>query len=87
MKPVAPTLEEALRGAVNTAIHQRSEVPCAPANWIEQAQAALDAEDEGAISVCADTILLAHAQCRADFDVKGWLFDLRNAHDAAQRGR
>jgi len=73
------SVEDALRCAILTAKHQPGEVPKAPAGWVEQAQQALDGNDEGRISVAADAILLAHAQYRADFDIKGWLYDLRNA--------
>jgi len=76
--PTVTTLESALRCAVITAIERHSQVPAAPLGWVEQAQAALDAGDTAAMSICADTILLAHSQYRAEFDVKGWLFDLRN---------
>ena len=85
--PAAITLESALRCAVITATEQRREVPEVPDGWVEQAQAALDASDEAAMSVCADTILLAHSQYRAEFDVKGWLFDLRNVCFEANRIR
>lgn len=73
------SVEDALRCAVLTAQEQPGQVPEAPAGWLQQAQEALDAEDEGRISIAADTILLAHCQYRADFDIKGWLFDLRRA--------
>lgn len=78
------SVEDALRSAVRTAQEQPGQAPAAPQGWVEQAQAALDEEDEGRISVAADTILLAHSQYRADFDIKGWLYDLRNAVRAAR---
>jgi len=74
-----PTMEEALTCAVETAKEQPGQVPEAPAGWIEQAQAALDSEDEAQVAACAETIVRAHSQYKADFDVKGWLFDLRQA--------
>jgi len=40
-----PTIEEALRCAVATAKEQPGEVPACPANWINQAQAALESGD------------------------------------------
>lgn len=73
------TVEDALRCAVRTAQEQPGQVPEAPPGWIELAQAALDDEDGSKISIAADTILLAHAQFRAEFDIRGWLYDLRNA--------
>lgn len=85
--PDVITLESALRCAVITATEQRHEVPEAPDGWGEQAQAAIDTGDEVAMSICADTILLAHSQYRAEFDVKGWLFDLRNVCFEASRIR
>ena len=78
------SVEDALRSAVRTAQEQPGQVPVAPQGWVEQAQAALDVEDEGRISVAVGTILLAHSQYRADFDIKGWLYDLRNAVSAAR---
>ena len=74
-----PSLEDALRSAVSTAQEQPGQVPAAPLGWVKEAQAALEAEDAASISIAVDTILLAHAQYRADFDIKGWLYDLRNA--------
>ncbi len=74
------TLDEALRCAVNTAKEQPGEVPERTPDWIERAQAALEAEDEDAILACANEIRNAHSQYRADFDVKGWLYDLRLVH-------
>lgn len=68
-----------LRSAVRAAQEQPGQVPAVPQGWVEQARAALDAEDAGRISIAVDTILLAHSQYRADFDIKGWLYELRNA--------
>lgn len=85
MKPVIPSIEDALRCAVDTATHQRHEVPNAPGGWILRANAALHDEDEAAMKLAADDILAAHGQYRADFDVKGWLFDLRNAVAATRK--
>lgn len=69
----------ALQCALTTLNEQPREVPAAPAGWAVKAQAALDGADSDQILVCAGEILSAHAQYRAEFDVKGWLFDLRNA--------
>ncbi|MGA3979020.1 hypothetical protein ACI2UK_24495 [Ralstonia nicotianae] len=78
------TVGDALRSAVLTVQEQPNQVPEAPPGWLQQAQAALDDEDDGRISIAADTILLAHRQYRADFDIMGWLYDLRNAVRAAR---
>jgi hypothetical protein len=81
----------ALSCAVDTGRDQPRDVPAAPASWVAEAQAALESKDPVRVRACADAILSAHSQYRADFDVKGWLFDLRNAvrsapaHDAAAR--
>ena len=75
----AISVEDALRCAVLTAQEQPGQVPAVPAGWIEQAKEALDEESEGKISICTDSILLAHAQYRADVDINGWLHDLRTA--------
>ena len=69
----------ALRCAVQTAQEQPREVPEAPAGWVAKAQAAVDTNNEEQVQACAREILSAHSQYRAEFDVKGWLFDLRNA--------
>lgn len=74
------TLDEALRCAVDTAKEQPAEVPERAPDWIERAQTALDAEDAEAILACANEIRKAHSQYRAEFDVKGWLYDLRLVH-------
>jgi hypothetical protein len=79
MQPVVPPLDEALRGAVETAKYQRFEVPELPDGWIVQTEKALDLADPVAMAASADQILAVHSQYRADFDVKGWLFDLRLA--------
>lgn len=71
------TLESALRDAVNTAQEQPAQVPQRKADWISRAQAALDAGDMKEIRACADEIRLAHSQYHADFDEKGWLYELR----------
>lgn len=70
---------DALRCAVLTAQEQPGQVPEAPSGWLQQAQDALDAQDVGRINTAVDAVLRAHNQYRADFDIKGWLFDLRNA--------
>jgi hypothetical protein len=69
----------ALRCAVQTAQEQPREVPAAPEGWLARAQHAVDTENDDQIQACAGEILRAHSQYRAEFDVKGWLFDLRNA--------
>lgn len=71
------TLEDALRCAVLTASEERAEVPEAPAGWAARAQAALDTEDAAEILDCATQIAMVHSQYSADWDHKGWLFDLR----------
>ena len=78
-----PTIEEALRCAVATAKEQPSEVPARSSGWIEQADATLESGDAVSILNCANAIRRAHVQYRADFDLKGWLYDLRNAHHVA----
>lgn len=78
--PRIPNVEDALCCAVTTAIEEPREVPAAPTGWLEQALTALKTGDAEQISVCVDTVLLAHSQYRAAFDVRGWLFDLRNAN-------
>lgn len=79
MRPVIPPLDEALRCAVETAKFQRSEVPELQEGWIANAESAINIDDQAAMAASADEILTAHIQYRADFDVKGWLFDLRLA--------
>jgi hypothetical protein len=73
------SVADALRCAVQTAQEQPREVPAAPAGWRAKAQAALDNKNHEQVQACASEILSAHSQYRAEFDVKGWLFDLRNA--------
>lgn len=73
------SVADALRCAIQTAQEQPREVPEAPAGWAAAAQTALDAGDAEQIQACADQILRAHGQYRAEFDIKGWLYDLRNA--------
>jgi len=77
------TIADAIRCAIQTAQEQPREVPAAPAGWVDVAQAALDGGDALQIRAAADVILSAHSQYRAEFDVKGWLYDLRNAVHAA----
>lgn len=69
----------ALQCAVQTFTEHPRQVPSAPIGWAAKAQAALDSGDNAKIEKYADEILSAHSPCRADVDVKGWLFDLRNA--------
>lgn len=73
------SVHDALNGALQTAHEQPREVPAVPDGWAAKAQAALDSQDAEQIQVCAREILASHSQYRAEFDVKGWLFDLRNA--------
>lgn len=73
------SVADALRSAVQTAQEQPREVPAAPEGWLVNAQRALETENDAQIQACAGEILRAHSQYRAEFDVKGWLFDLRNA--------
>lgn len=70
---------DALRCAVQTAQEQPREVLVVPAGWLAKARAAVDNKNDEQVHACASEILSAHAQYRAEFDVKGWLFDLRNA--------
>ncbi|KVD92933.1 hypothetical protein WS63_07820 [Burkholderia stagnalis] len=78
------SIEDALRGAVHTAEEQPRELPAVPHGWLLQAKAALAAEDQAGIRIAADTILMAHSQYRAESDIKGWLYELRNAVRAAR---
>ncbi|MCE3605427.1 hypothetical protein LXA47_17720 [Massilia sp. P8910] len=74
------TVEAALRSpAVLTAQEQPGQLPDAPGGWLEGAKAALDVEDKDQISVEAHTIVRAHTLYLAQPEIKGWLFDLRNA--------
>jgi len=82
--PNIVSVADALRCAVLTAQEQPGQVPEAPPGWMQQAQDALEAEDDGRINIAANTIMRAHGQYRAEFDIKGWLYDLRNA---ARAGR
>ena len=71
-------LHSALACALLTLEDQPIELPEVPEGWAARAQKALDSYDNDAIIFCAREILSAHSQYRADFDIKGWLFDLRN---------
>jgi hypothetical protein len=73
----ATNLKSALRSAINTATEQPIEVPECPSDWIARAQTALDATDDDAMLACAKEIQKAHSEYRAEFDVKGWLYGLR----------
>jgi hypothetical protein len=73
------SLRDALYCAILTAQDQPREVPEAPAGWLEEAVRVVDVGDEDGIRVQAVAISRAHNQYRAEFDVKGWLYDLRNA--------
>lgn len=77
------SVTQALRCAVQTAQEQPREVPAAPEGWFADAQDALAKNDDTRIRASADAILRAHSQHRAEFDIKGWLFDLRNAVHSA----
>lgn len=72
------TLDAALRCALLTLKEQPTVVPAAPLGWHEMAEAALATSDADAMTACAREIASAHSQYRADFGIKGWLFDLRN---------
>lgn len=73
------TLEDALRCTVLTAKEQPSQVPEAPAGWLERAEAALAFEDDAQISAEARAIVRAHALYRAEPEMKAWLYELRIA--------
>lgn len=75
---VSNDLEAALRDAVRTLAQQPREVPEAPEGWQARTLQALEADDGEIIAACAMEIVHAHSQYRATFDVKGWLFELRN---------
>lgn len=72
-----PSLPAALRDTIQTAIDQPGEVPEMPPTWLTSAKVALQNEDFTAMRRCMESILKAHSQYRAEFDIKGWLFDLR----------
>lgn len=78
MAPPKP-LCTVLQCAMDTLMVQPREVPQAPAGWLEKAQLALESDDEPAMLECALDIARAHAQYPAEFDDKGWLYDLRQA--------
>ncbi len=69
----------ALRTAWKTAKEQPNEVPFLPEGWIDQAEEAMASGDVGQLSVCADTLIMANAGCRANNEVRPWLHDLRSA--------
>lgn len=73
------SLRDALRCAVLTAQDQPREVPNAPPGWLADATRVLADEDAEGIRVQALAVSRAHNQYRAEFDIKGWLYDLRNA--------
>lgn len=70
-------ISSALRCTLLTLAEQPREVPQAPTGWSVRTQAAIDKNDESAVMDCAIEIVQAHSQYRAEFDSKGWLFDLR----------
>lgn len=72
------TLDAPLRCALRTLEAQPREVPQVTQGWADRAQAALDENDELAMTACSFEIARAHSQYRAEFDIRGWLFDLRN---------
>lgn len=72
-------ITSALTCAVQTALHQRSEVPAQPLGWLASAQEALEAEDAEKIIQCAYDINDAHRGYQSSFDCKGWLEDIREA--------
>ena len=74
-------IDEALRCAVSTAETQPSAVPACPDGWLERARAAADSDDREAIRACAEEIWKAHHGYRAEFDIKGWLYELRISID------
>lgn len=71
------SLSTVLECAMDTLMIQPREVPQAPAGWLEKAQMALESDDEPAMLECALAITRAHGQYPAEFDDKGWLYDLR----------
>jgi hypothetical protein len=73
------SLRDALHCAAVTAQEQPREVPEAPAGWLEETLRVLAVKDEDGIRGQAVAVSRAHSQYRAEFDVKGWLYDLRNA--------
>jgi hypothetical protein len=68
---------DALQCAVNTLESQPREVPEAPKDWLARAKAALASKNKDEIVLLANEIAKSHSQYNAEFDVKGWLYDLR----------
>lgn len=72
----------AFEHAIRTAREQPGQVPEVSQEWLEQAESALRDKDYLRVYGLAGELIRAHAQYRADFDVRAWLFDLRNAQHA-----
>jgi hypothetical protein len=75
----AISLVEAVRCALLTLEEQPAQVPQIPKGWAAKARAALNSKVTEEIKICALEIAKAHSQYRAEFDIKGWLFELRIA--------
>lgn len=73
----ALSLTSALQCALDTAADQPREVPEMPAGWVGRATTALANDDAAQMEVLAKEIASAHSQYPAEFDRKGWLYDLR----------
>ena len=73
------SLRDALHCAVTTAHDQPREVPEMPAGWLDEAQRVVAVDDAEGIRTQCLVVARAHSQYRAEFDVKGWLYDLRIA--------
>lgn len=72
-----PKLRAALQCAIDTAKDQPREVPELPAGWLARAEAAVANSDDALVESLAREIASAHSQFPAEFDRKGWLYDLR----------
>lgn len=75
----ALTLNSALQSALDTATDQPREVPELPAGWADRVATALANDDVAQVEALAKEIATAHSQYPAEFDRKGWLYDLREA--------